>query len=390
MCCATWSATISLGAAYVQAIRLDPGLAKAQAHLGLSFKRQGRLDEAAVCLKRASELDPAEPDFAEFLGDFYVARLDFLEAINCYKRAIAISRVEKAGLHLSLGWALQEHGRLGEAHEEYREAQRIQPGLATVFTHLGGYHEERGELAQAEADYRRGLELQPSNPLPLALLGTLLRGQLPDVDLAALEQRLSGESVSPDIRARLAFALGQVLDARGDYTRASKWIREANALTLESRRGQNDFVPADHERFVDNVIKHFDAAFFARTTGMGSESRRPVFIFGLPRSGTSLIEQVLASHSHVHGAGELRLGRQSFEAIPLVTGRNAHPMECIADLDADSIRRLAALHLERLKRTGAGRRRASGRQDAGQLYVCRTHENSLSQGRFPSLPARPS
>ena len=82
---------------------------------------------------------------------------------------------------------------------------------------------------------------------------------------------------------------------------------------------------------------------------MGSESRRPVFIFGLPRSGTSLIEQVLASHSRVHGAGELRLGRQSFEAIPQVTGRNAHPMECIANLDAESIRRLAELHLERLK-----------------------------------------
>ena len=161
-----------------------------------------------------------------------------------------------------------------------------------------------------------------------------------------------------------------MLDARGDYTRASKWIREANALTLESRRGQNDFVPADHERFVDNVIKHFDAAFFARTTGMGSESRRPVFIFGLPRSGTSLIEQVLASHSHVHGAGELRLGRQSFEAIPLVTGRNAHPMECIADLDADSIRRLAGLHLERLMALApAGAERVVDKMPDNYMYV---------------------
>ena len=98
-------------------------------------------------------------------------------------------------------------------------------------------------FAQAEADYRRALELQPGNPLPLALLGTLLRGQLPDLDLAALEQGLSDESVRTETRARLAFALGHVLDARGEYARAAKWIREANALTLESRRGQNDFVP---------------------------------------------------------------------------------------------------------------------------------------------------
>ena len=124
---------------------------------------------------------------------------------------------------------------------------------------------------------------------------------------------------------------------------------EANALTLESRRGQNDFTPADHERFVDNIIKRFDQDFLARTHQLGSESRRPVFIFGLPRSGTSLIEQVLASHSRIFGAGELRLGRQSFEAISQVLGRSVHPLECIADLDAQSIRRVAELHLERLK-----------------------------------------
>ena len=336
-------------AAYVQAIRLDPSLAKAHAHLGLSLKREGRLDEAAVCLKRAIELDGTDPDFSEILGDVHVARMDFVEAINCYKRAIAIAPEEKPGLHVSLGWALQEDGRLSEAYAQYREAQRIQPGLAAVYTHLGGYHEERGDLAQAEADYREALKVQPANPLPLAMLGSLLRGRLPDADLSALEQNAAVESVSPEVRSRLVFALGHVLDARGQYARAAQSIREANALTLQARRGHNEFVPADHERFIDNVIKRYDAGFFARTGGLGSESRRPVFIFGLPRSGTSLIEQVLSSHSRVHGAGELRLGRQSYEAIPQVVGRNsAHPMECIASLDGQSIRRLAELHLEKL------------------------------------------
>jgi tetratricopeptide (TPR) repeat protein len=335
-------------AAYVQAIRLDAGLAKAHGQLGLLLKREGRFDEAVAWLKRASELDPADPDLAEFLGDVLVARQDFLEAIHCYERAIAISPVEKAGVHLSLGWALQEEGRLGEAHAQFREAQRIQPGLAAVFTHLGKYHEECGDLSQAEADYRNALRLQPGNSLPLALLGSLLRGELPAEELAALEERMAAESASPEVRARLAFALGHVHDARGDYARAAGCIREANALTLEARRGQNDFVPADHERFVDNFLKRFDASFFGRARGVGSESRRPVFIFGLPRSGTSLIEQVLSSHSRVHGAGELRLARQSFEALPQVLGRNAHPMECIFDLEAKSIGRLAELHLEKL------------------------------------------
>ena len=334
-------------AAYLEAIRLDPTLAKAHAHLGLLFRRQRRLENALACLKRASELDPAEPDFPEFLGDLSMDRLEFADAIACYRRAIAIAPKEKASLRLALGWALQEDGRLADACEQYREAQRIGPGVAAVYNHLGGYHEELGELGEAEAAYRHAHELDPRGPTALARLGTLLRGSLPAADLAVLEETAIDQSIATEIRARLAFAMAHVLDARGQYQRAASWMSPANVLTLETRRGRNDFVPEDHERFVDNILKRFDAAFFARIKGAGSASRRPVFVFGLPRSGTSLVEQILASHPRVHGAGELRLSRQSFDTIPSILGRTAHPMECINDLDAQAIGRLAALHLDR-------------------------------------------
>ena len=88
---------------------------------------------------------------------------------------------------------------------------------------------------------------------------------------------------------------------------------------------------------------------------MGLETRRPVFIFGLPRSGTTLVEQVLASHPRVHGAGELRLGRRSFEAIPAVLGRRERPVECVAGLDAGALRLLAERHLEQLALRDGGR-----------------------------------
>ena len=336
-------------AEYIQAIRLEPGLAKAHAHLGLLFKREHRLENAVVCLKRAIELDSSDPDFSEFLGDVSMEQQDFTQAIDCYKQALAIAPKEQAGRHLSLGWALQEDGRLAEAVAQYREAQRIEPSLPAIYNHLGGFHEELGELAEAEATYRRAIELEPRSPAALARLGTLLRGQLPQADLALLEQKMADLSVKPEIRARLAFALSHVLDARGEFSRAASWMREANALTFETRLGQNDFVPSDHQRFVDNILKQFDADFFARTRGSGLQSRLPVFVFGLPRSGTSLIEQILASHPRMHGAGELRLGRQSFEAIPQIMGRNTLPMECIEDLDAEAIGRLAELHLKRQK-----------------------------------------
>ena len=201
----------------------------------------------------------------------------------------------------------------------------------------------------------RHSRLQPANPLPWPCWEPCCAAGLPEQTWRRSNCTRLISRVQPRRSARGSPSRSgtcSMLAASSPALRAA--IREANALTLETRRGQNDFVPADHERFVDNVINRFDAGFFARTRGLGSDSRRPVFIFGLPRSGTSLIEQVLASHSRMHGAGELRLGRQSFEAIPHVLGRSAHPMECIEDLDAESIRRLAELHLEKLKAARAG------------------------------------
>jgi len=335
-------------AAYGDALRLDPNLAKAHAFLGLCLRREGQWSEAAERFKRAIELDPADSTFPEFLGDVYLERHDFPEAISCYERALALGALERPVLHLSLGWALQEDGRIEEAGEHYRTALRLQPRSPIVQNYLGGYHEERGEVVEAEAAYRRALEFQPSFALPLARLGVLLRDKLPDADLAALEKHLADPKLGPEPRGRLGFALAHVLDARREYKRAAGCLLDANRWTLETRRGRNEFVAADHQRFVDNILRLFDSNFFARTAQMGHESRRPVFIFGLPRSGTTLIEQVLASHSRVHGAGELRLGRQSFEAIPRVMKRDAHPMECVPDLSSTSILLLAEEHLDKL------------------------------------------
>jgi hypothetical protein len=164
-----------------------------------------------------------------------------------------------------------------------------------------------------------------------------------------LENELTRGQLGDRAHAELLFALAHVLDGRRDYIRAADCLRQANALTLaHARRQKRDYVPADHERFVDTLVQAFGPDFFARTAGGGLDTCRPVFLFGLPRSGTTLIEQVLASHSQIHGAGELRFARQAFEAIPAVLGRSKTPVDCLAHLDAAAIQRLARQHNDRL------------------------------------------
>ena len=119
------------------------------------------------------------------------------------------------------------------------------------------------------------------------------------------------------------------------------------------RRGRG-YDPAEHERFVDALLAACDTGFFERLAGAGLTAQRPVFVFGLPRSGTTLIEQVLASHSRVYGAGELRLAQQSFAALPRVVSCDEAPQSCLARLHASAACRLAEEHLEKLARYDRG------------------------------------
>jgi tetratricopeptide (TPR) repeat protein len=340
-------------AAYRDALRLDPDLAVANAHLGLVLQREGQPAGALVWLKKAVALEPGNGSYWAWLAELHDEMEAPEESIPCWEKASALGPA-RPELHLSLGAALQEVGRRAEARDHYLAALEIQPDSGVAHLNLGWLHEELGALPEAEAAFRTALQLQPAFALPHARLATLLRHELPDVDLAALEERLADGTLGQGPRARLLFGLAHALDGRGEYPRAAACLQEANALALELARGHKDYEPADHARFVDSVLGAFDTGFLARLAGAGLDTRRPVFVFGLPRSGTTLIEQVLASHSRVHGAGELRLARQSFDAIPGLLGRSGRPRDSVVHLDRAAARQLAEQHLDHLAAIDGG------------------------------------
>src|SRR5262249_3822962 len=184
---------------------------------------------------------------------------------------------------------------------------------------------------------------------------TLLRARLPDADLAALEGRLADPETNPSARARLLFGLGLVLDARGEYARAAGCARQANALNMELARGLWSYTPDLHIQYVNSIVRGFTPELFARVDGGGLADIRPVFVFGLPRSGTTLVEQVLSSHSRIHGAGELRLTRRSFDSIPSAIDCPGPALDCIPRLTPMAVRRLAEQHRDRLEPLADGR-----------------------------------
>ncbi len=334
---------------YLKAARIDPGLPTSHFRVGMTLRCEGSLDDALTWYKMAVEMEPGEPKFWEELADLYHQRDEPDEAVLCRQRLIDLPAADPVGARLSLGFALQVDGRHDEALEQYRLCLEIEPNSARTQFALSATLEEQGRLAEAEAALREAIRLEPRFPAAHARLAMLLRGKLPEDDLLIVERLIDEPEQPPRMRARLLFSLAQVLDARREHARAASILVEANELISSIRRAEGlVHDPDDHERFVSGLIRCFDAEFFRRLAGCGLETRRPIFIVGLPRSGTTLIEQVLASHPRVFGAGEQLFGRRSFEKIPSLTRPGDAALECVASLDELTLKRLAGEHLGKL------------------------------------------
>ena len=340
---------------YGEAIRKNPEMSQACVSLALTLQLEGRWDDALPWFRRAIEIRPGSTDYLALLAEAEVDREHYEEAIDCYQKIIERDPGD-ATAHNAIGWLLLEEGQLDLSAEHLRTALRMQPDLMVANVSLGSLHEKMGDFTAAEACFRTAVDDEAARSHALARLAMLLRGKLPDDDCKAIEERLADSNASDPARLNLFFGLANVWDARGRYAEAAACARQANALALaQFQRRSMVHDPAQHERFVSGLIEAFEPALFQRLANAGLETRRPVFIVGLARSGTTLIEQILASHSQFHGAGELPLARHDFQAIPGLLESDLAPVACISDLTPEVVRQLALRHNDKLQSLDGGK-----------------------------------
>ncbi len=340
-------------ACYRRTLALRPDFAEARYNLGNLLKDQGKLDEAVACYRRTLEL---KPDYAEAhsnLGVAFKEQGKLEEAVASYRRALEL-KPDFAEVYSNLGHALKDQRKLDEAVACCRRALELKPDFAEAHGNLGIALEEIGDLQGAEACFRAALRCNPRSAFVHLKLAELLRGKLPQEDFLAQQRLLQqgpdcGEQRDLPDRERLSlhFGLAQVLDGRGEYAQAAEHLARGNALQLSEwrNRGQ-EYDPQEYELRINQMISVCTPEFFARVSDFGLESEVPVFVVGLPRSGTTLIEQILASHSQVFGAGEIKLATDTMVALG---GQGADPIEGLRRLDRETARRLASQHLERLR-----------------------------------------
>ncbi len=354
---------------YAEALRLNPELALTCSNMGQALQEEGRLQEAVAWYQRGLQREPNSARIVCNLASALEEQGDFDAAAARYRLALQLEP-HYAEAHNGLGFVLHEQGKFPEAVAEYREVLRLKPDFATGYCNLGNILEELGSFDEALAAFREALRRDPNHAGAYSLLATMLRGRLPAEDLQAMQALLARPHLAPARRLALHFGVAHVLDATGDYAGAAAHLERGNTLcrALWEKQGQS-YDPRAHSRLVDDLIAAFTPEYFARSAGFGLDSDLPVFVVGLPRSGTTLTEQILASHSQVHGAGELAFARDSFEALPRVTVQGGTPVECLARLDPGAARGLAEWQLARLRELNAQAPRVVDKMPENYLFL---------------------
>ena len=287
-----------------QAVASGPFEAIAHATLGNLLLEKERAAEAVDAYSAALRFDPGHVN-ARFNLGYALRRLGEPEAAADEFNRLVDRFPNDAGHWIGLGGALLEAARPRDALDALKRALVLSPDDPEVLTELGIAHVDAGEFEAARGCYRRVLAARPDDGR--AWLNYSKTRRFADSDGTDVEEaersaaRLDAASAPGVEGGDLHFALGKMHDDLGDYDRAFEHFRRGNEIL----RRHTPHDPGAAERLVEEMEARYDASWFEGVRGAGDPSPRPVFIVGMPRSGTTLVEQILASHPAVHGAGEL-------------------------------------------------------------------------------------
>jgi tetratricopeptide (TPR) repeat protein len=271
--------------------------------LGLALGQNGDLEEAMAAWRHALALQPDRAHSLANLGLLLTKADRPGESVDLFRRAIAL-QPEEHEYHRALALALWEMKDVTGARDACLQACALAPDDESSLMSLGHCAASLGDFEGAAQIYRRILARNPAmTEARFSLMGVGKAAEPEDV--ACLRADLNDPHRNEDDRVWAGFALGKTLDAAADYDGAFAAYQIANDIArARGTRAGRRFSAAETIGLVDRLIECFSPGFFEATAEWGDPSELPVFVVGVPRSGTSLVEQILATHPKVFGAGE--------------------------------------------------------------------------------------
>jgi tetratricopeptide (TPR) repeat protein len=330
---------------------------KQSEHLPLAYRglapalmALGRLTEAEGATRYLAKIEPQSPQTWVTAAGVAIQLMRQAEAVEAYERALRL-RPQEVGLQMSIGHAQKTLGRRAESEASYKAALAMDPGRAE------GYWS----------------------------LADLKNYTFSDAEIGVLQQLIASDPRGPSNEAQLHFALGKAFEQRQRYPEAfAHYARGA-----ELRRREAPFDIAEFERRSARIRGFFDAAFFTARQGSGDLSRAPIFIVGLPRSGSTLIEQILASHSQIEATMELpNILNVVHEFDDMAAGRDGYP-ETIGTVPAERLAELGRRYIEQtapllqLKRSRFTDKLPNNFSHVGLIHAMLPHATVIDARRHP-------
>ena len=308
-----------------KALSIKPEYAEAYNNIGVALQDQSKVDEAIEAYNKALSI---KPDYAEAYYNMGVAlqqQNKLEEAIQAYNKTLSI-KPEYANTHNNIGTALQDQGKVEEAIEAYNRALSINPDYPEAFNNIGTALQLQGKVEEAIQAYNKALTIKPDYAEAHRHLSKLTKYTLNNPQISIVDDLLQGENLSDSDRCHLNYTYAKMQEDLGNLNVAfDSYIRGGNLRqkSLAYEFGQIEQLfgqikqTASHFKDINLIV---DCEPIRHT---------PIFILGMPRSGTTLVEQIVSSHSEITGAGELTYVSQ-FDGHRLSAGQIFPTLEAVS------------------------------------------------------------
>ena len=296
---------------YREALQHDARYVEACNNLGTALVQEGAFSEASRCFQRSIDLEPQRAVSHAHLGHALLNLRRVEEAVECFRAALAAD-AGCIGAHTGLAAALRLQRLPAEAQASCEAALALAPGRADVLALFGELRADQGDFAMAQESFRRAIATDPNCVQAYASIAAHQRMSLDDTAWLQGVRSLLSRPLSANEQIHLQYALGKYHDDVGEYPQAFAAFRDANEL---SKRLGGRYDAQGLTALVDRLTQLGSEPFVQQYRAHALRTRVPIFIIGMPRSGTSLIEQILASHPAVFGAGEIRFWDRRFAGL---------------------------------------------------------------------------
>lgn len=352
----------------MKAVTIDPRQGLYQRNFGELCRRLGMFEQAIVSGQAAVALLPKDLDAHFNLALAYGDSKDYKNAINFYRKAIKINPKHGQSWN-NLGAVFEASGHMADALKAYTKATQFDANNAQAHNNLGVVYIDRGNLKDAVTSLNAAIAVKPDFVESHYNLSSLKKYAIDDPHLTSLEGLYNLQHRFADtLKIRYNFAIGKAWEDTEQYDRAFAAYQEGNRL-------QHALLPvneARNELLAEQIKTIFTKDFFKKRRGWSQSKKTPIFIVGMPRSGTTLLEQILDSHASVYGAGELTYLNEAIEQVANLEFGQLFT-EKVEELGPDQIKKIASIYSKNLWALSPDSKFISDKMPANFLYIGLIH-----------------